>query len=1025
MSNRKLVLLLAMVLVVAMVCGLVMGCTPESEGPVEEEEQNGGFVLGGGGSGTGSVKVVANADSLIYFVILSTDNPQSLVNVKNKITNESVVATIVKTGDGQYVVHAPSGGYQMGQTYVIELGKGVTFADKQYEGYNSVQFTITSKVAASMSFVGDFKQFFSEEVISITNVRTEDDVVNNTTYTCGTMVLQTNGKKLSAGEIIIVTNRDDSTKQAYKVVNIILEEGSSTAFNYVLPEIGEVYDEFKYSGQEPLTENSNVTINPAAAIAELEESDVAMALATTYNVKPSFGINVKKEGDKIVATITITVPGVVTLDNGAKTDLILAVKNELSAKSDSVLELMKEDENGKKELNFDVSAIITNKITCTATIAANASFDAVADSESLQDIVDKLSALAAESAESDPLEIPLFKWVLPIANGAAQISYDASLAFRLGFSGALNLETVSTLQYEVGAKYSKENGVDAYANRIKSEDDKPFDSVSIEMKGNATLKVGVIQELGFEVLGGVLAIGLQAELGNYNRLYGYFKTENLLQEDAGAVANLYFEGGFYYDVDLKLGVKIGSLINLADKKVDITAGEIPGYSFGDQELITQINPLASVTFNAFNNVMPTYTMQVYDMKSGATVTKNVPADKAQYKIITNGTNGNYISIDGNIATVNYRSTFNTSTVKIMAYIGDKDINDVDINDATDKAYFTYTNIGYQGAVALAESNYTYDKTDRDNTVVLTVNVGADIAEAPVAKIDGKDYIFEEDNKIGTTVDKGNGVYEITINPYALDVLGNGINDVEVAASAYSVKAKVDVTGKVGYDALPDKVVRNTYYIYTADQINDIIDKSNKSTSSSAAFAGKTFALMNDINMNGAELGQISKFAGELNGNGYKIYNYTITQINGNVAAFIGENTGVITSITFAGDVNVDFKAATGKDYVIAGVVGTNKGTMTNVTFAGNLNVKSSGLQAFINVDVAGVAGKDETTTMTGCDVNDESTIYVEYAFDLANVTFNVGGITSTKADNKVTPTYNCIAGKDGGVFTKVNVAVAK
>ncbi|MGN1248273.1 MAG: hypothetical protein ACI4UO_06765, partial [Paludibacteraceae bacterium] len=59
----------------------------------------------------------------------------------------------------------------------------------------------------------------------------------------------------------------------------------------------------------------------------------------------------------------------------------------------------------------------------------------------------------------------------------------------------------------------------------------------------------------------------------------------------------------------------------------------------------------------------------------------------------------------------------------------------------------------------------------------------------------------------------------------------------------------------------------------------------------------------------------------------------------------------------------------------------------------------------------------------GCDVVNGAAINVTFTFDLANVPFNVGGITATVADNDVTPTYKYTAGKDGkGVFTTVNVA---
>ena len=93
--------------------------------------------------------------------------------------------------------------------------------------------------------------------------------------------------------------------------------------------------------------------------------------------------------------------------------------------------------------------------------------------------------------------------------------------------------------------------------------------------------------------------------------------------------------------------------------------------------------------------------------------------------------------------------------------------------------------------------------------------------------------------------------------------------------------------------------------------------------------------------------------------------------------------------------------------------------MVNVVVAGNVNVKSTGLQAFVNVDVAGIAGQN-AGTMNGCDVATGAKINATFTFDLANVTFNVGGITSTVADNDVAPSYKCTVGKT--LFTTINVA---
>lgn len=974
MSNRKVVLLLAMVLVVAMVCGLVMGCTPDSDGPVDDQ---GGIVAGDkGGSNKGKVEILDSADKFITFDVIATTNPESLVSIKNKVTGESVAVSIKAVGNSLFRVYPPNGGYEMGDTYVVELGKGVSFA--KYEGKNAVEFTVNTNVVANLKLNNGVKEFPSS-VVSAWGVENK----NEKGEVFGTMSLQTNGDMLEAGEVFIINNVYDDTKSAYKVTEIMSAGSANLVINYTKPDIDEVYDEFEYAGQQPLTEDSDVELYDSDTQYEvLDNSDLAMALASFFGAKPQFNVGVNKVGDKIAATVTITIPDVVKLDDGTTTDLILSVENLLSAVADTAM--FKKD----AELEFDVSALITNEVTCKASIATHNSFDKIVN---VRQLIDKLTEVAQESAGDDAVSVPLFKWILPVANGAAQISYQADLAFRFAFAGSFDVVAKTTLQYNVGASYSKANGINTYANEIKRENG-AFDSVAIKIQGNATIKVGVIQEVRFDVLSGVLGLGIQAELGNYNRLYGYFQTDNLLAEEVGAVGNLYFTGGFYYDVDLKFGIKIGSLINLADQKVDITAGEKELYNAGERELILSINEKKDYALQAFTNVMPTYTMQVYDMVTGATTTKDIPNDLIQYTIKENASKVTIDKEANTISVVNRNAKF----------------SDVVVEVAIDGAQATpiTTTFSYTGAVVLEQSNYTYDKSADNDQVVITATIGGGVIGTPVAKVG--------DVEIGTAVPTDeSGTYKITLDTTELDKLNNGIANVTIVAGSYEATAKVEISGKVSVYA--NRVGNtNTYYIYTADQIIDMVERN-------LTYDKKIFVLKNDINMNGAALGQISRFAGTIDGAGFKIYNYTINSFKNNVAAFIGENNGTITDITFAGDVNVDLKATTNTDYIVAGVVGKNgeNAKMNNVVASGNVNVKSTGLQAFVNVDVAGIAGQN-AGTMDGCDVATGAKINATFTFDLANVTFNVGGITADVADNDVAPSYKCTVGKT--LFTTVNVA---
>ena len=52
----------------------------------------------------------------------------------------------------------------------------------------------------------------------------------------------------------------------------------------------------------------------------------------------------------------------------------------------------------------------------------------------------------------------------------------------------------------------------------------------------------------------------------------------------------------------------------------------------------------------------------------------------------------------------------------------------------------------------------------------------------------------------------------------------------------------------------------------------------------------------------------------------------------------------------------------------------------------------------------------------------EGTVNVTIAFDLANVTVNAGGLTSTVAADGVTATIDCVNGRTNPIFTNANIA---
>lgn len=110
----------------------------------------------------------------------------------------------------------------------------------------------------------------------------------------------------------------------------------------------------------------------------------------------------------------------------------------------------------------------------------------------------------------------------------------------------------------------------------------------------------------------------------------------------------------------------------------------------------------------------------------------------------------------------------------------------------------------------------------------------------------------------------------------------------------------------------------SYAIYNEDDLKQIYE-----------YPTANYHLMSDINLKGEEWTPIPAFDGLFDGNGYKIYNFTLRKNNVD-SAFVLKNTGTIRNITFA---NVEFanKLESARNSCVAVVCAINEGKLMNVS----------------------------------------------------------------------------------------------
>ena len=958
MKKNRFLVLIALVLVCALIAIAVVGCqktgssvennTTTTDPDKDTNAGGGGFTEGEGNtSGSGTTYNISNADPYISFKV-KADSASDI-----KVTNAKGdnVAADIKAADGIYTVWAPNGGYEKGRTFKIILSNGATFVD--YEGVDSITFVI-SNTAYDVVFSSGFLTYPVSAIQDIDNMK-ESEKTDGYGVTTGQMVLQINSANpLEKGTIFLIQNAD-GTQAAYKVVSSSVG-GMSTGnclINYEKPSLDEVFEEFDYSATSKMTADSNVDFDYMNGKEALTNSELAMSIFSMFGSAPEFDISVP-EFDKdghVVVDITITIPNVVQLEGYASTGLVITVHNVMDVEASANI-----DKSNLTE-EFALSARVYNDITTTVSLDTDGGYTGAVN---IPELMDKLAQLANDS-EDDATAVPLFKWTVPIANGAATIAYNADLMFRFNVAGSIDAVAHANLDYEVGVMYTKEYGLESYAQEIGESNG--IDSVDVSIEGMAELKIGLRQDLSFDILAGVLGIGIEAEIGNYNRLYGYGESSNLVDAaDDYFVGGAYFVGGFYYDVNLSYGIKIGSLLNLADK-VDIADGEIQGYDAGERYLVLGVSAPEKYTLSAINTEIPAiYEKSMYDLVTGERFTEIASAEEFSYV-----SNSSALVVENNVLTA--KGEFSDVTVT-ATYVADNDLT-VDV-----KYSFSLADPVLVNDTAVIEKN---SYTDAAATLEFEIRYNGFANEA--TKVTSDDFTLNEVERTASSA-------TISVPVKELLKLVNGMNALNMKVGDKDLTLNLNVTGSVKWNQFPSSA---GYEVFTADQVLDMIN-------SNVSFDNTVITVTDDIDMNGAEIAPIATFNGTLQGNGHKIGNYTVKSFKGEKAGFVAVNNGTIDNIVFAGNVNLALEAYTGKDYAVAGIAAVNNGTISNCAYTGNVNVYSYGLAAFVEFDVAAVTALNNgtlggNTGLTGDDVF--STVNVTVKFDLSNVDVRIGDMTST------------------------------
>ena len=505
------------------------------------------------GIGSTSQELGMQVNSKTAFEVYSSESVTAqqlvgLISVKEVKTGEKAQVTIIsKDGSDHYFkVVAPSQGYKEDTYYRIALDSSLQFV--AWPEFSEIKFYVPK--------AGDAIANYKEDVVIVpadfVEVISYDEAKDITTLD---YAYAETGKKINVGDVLIADNEGKQT--AYYITSREEIDGfyHCTASK---PQADDVYEALIIENQSQL--NSSVkddvvsTLDEEAIAKEL--SEIAEASFGVGNAK--FDINAALNDGDVVLEIKMTLPDVIELSETTKADLVLAFKiySDIEVTTNIAVGSNVKDILSEAKKGVTVAADFNNTLTFEAKVMDDVN---LSEATNLDEVIAKIYAMVEGVDESD-VEIKVFNWVIPIAEGVADVKLDVKTTMDFAFHGEIGVVSTSTMTFRTTAIYdleSEDKTFDVATDNFSYS----LDSIALEAQTNIEIKVGLKADIAFDLLGGVLSIGLRATVGNYNDLYLDIETSNLLEIENGfdVAYGFYFAGGIYYDVGLTY--KVASIAN--------------------------------------------------------------------------------------------------------------------------------------------------------------------------------------------------------------------------------------------------------------------------------------------------------------------------------------------------------------------------------------------------------------------------------------------------------------------------------
>ena len=529
--NKKLLSVLIAVLLIVTMSVCLFACSGEETQTTKKAAFG---IKEGTSSKTTTKQIYINENQIIWLnstADLSESDVQAKISVKDVESGEVLAVRATKTAAGKYRVAPVGGTYTSGKWYDFAINDSVlSFAD--FSGVTKLAMFVLS---------GNGTATLNENVVYLTggNAYISNFAENGALKTFEFDAIAAN-QTLSMGQIVLVEDAETGDYTAYQVLGV--QETANAGIytvSYASPSYEEVYDKLEANETAVLGKDGEVTIKEDEII-ETISSQLSLVGFDAGKAHFNLDANVDKDNLKANVIVEVTIPDVLGEKDGINSldlGLTFTIETKITVGVDiSIGALLSAAENGiALDAKFDNTLKLNVEIKDGVEVTEVSQLDAV---------LEKIAKLV-RNQEEDDISIDVFNWIIPIGNGIAAINFDVNLDMNFEFSGKLGVE--STSNAVINTKIYFNPATEEKKFELNGKPEFNFESVNVYLDGNATAYIGIDAAIKFDLLGGVISVGVGAEVGNFNRLYGKVGSTNLLAEDKDFFYGVYLEGGIYYD----------------------------------------------------------------------------------------------------------------------------------------------------------------------------------------------------------------------------------------------------------------------------------------------------------------------------------------------------------------------------------------------------------------------------------------------------------------------------------------------